>query len=429
MIREARKWVRNKKLAKKFNKAFRPLTTNTSSGTPGKADPIRTDRNINIEILGAGFKNKGAHLMLIAVVEKLSTSFPGARLAIRTKMKKNWDLGELKLYQKPSESESLTGELLIRLFSGKRTRKSNNIVLDSETDIVLDISGFQYSDRFGHRTIANRAKLIRRWKRSGKKVFLMPQAFGPFEAPRVRRAIRTIADHADLLFPRDQDSLDYLEQLVGSRDNIIMYPDFTNLVKGKVPGHYTVGKPRACLIPNAQMIAKTSQAIGELYVPFFASCANFLKAADLDPFILLHEIEKDGPLAREVQKLSSLSLDIVEERDPVHIKGIIGSCHLVVGSRFHALVSALSQGVPAVATSWSHKYERLYQEYGCQELLISNLDFEEQALEVMHALTDREKYDGMVLTLKESGRLQRQRTEQMWKKVIEAMDPDNGIIR
>jgi colanic acid/amylovoran biosynthesis protein len=130
-----------------------------------------------------------------------------------------------------------------------------------------------------------------------------------------------------------------------------------------------------------------------------------------------------------VQKFSGLSLDIVEEKDPVHIKGIIGSCHLVVGSRFHALVSALSQGVPAVATSWSHKYERLYEEYECQELLISNLDFEEQAREVMQNLTDREKYDGIVLTLNESGRRQLQRTEQMWQNVIKAMDPDNGITK
>jgi polysaccharide pyruvyl transferase WcaK-like protein len=429
LVDGAQKWVRNKRLSKKVHKILRPLAKMLHQGMQDHSAPDRKGRMINIEILGARFKNKGAHLMLIAVVEKLSTAYPNARLAIRWKLKKSMKTGGLKLYKKPSESESFVGDLILRIRYSKRARKRKQLILDSEIDLVLDISGFQYSDKFGHGNIANRAKRMRKLKRAGKKVFLLPQGFGPFEAPRVQRAIHTVVDHAELIFARDQDSYDHMERLVGKRSNIVMSPDFTNLLKGTLPDKFTAKEARVCLIPNTQMIAKTSAEIGESYLPFLARCAIFLENADLNPFILLHETGKDTALAREIQKLSGLDLEIVDEKDPVNLKGIIGSCHFVIGSRYHALVSALSQGVPAVATSWSHKYERLYEDYDCKELLISNLDFETGALDVLEDLTDQENYRKIVLRLKEAGDRELQRTEQMWEQVIKAIGQKDGNDR
>jgi len=372
---------------------------------------------MQIEILGAGLKNKGAHLMLTAIVKKLSSSFPETRFAVRSKKGKNWDPGELGLFQKPALSENPIGDLVFKITYGRRKRESCHMILDSEIDVVLDASGFKYSDQFGALGTWRRAKRIARWKRSGKKIILLPQAFGPFEIPKVREAIKIIADHVDLMCPRDQDSLDFVHQLVGPRESIRMFPDFTNIVPGKVPEYFSTGKPRACLVPNTQMLVKTSGPIREFYIPFFARSAKYLKEADLDPFILLHDVPRDRSLAEDIRKASGASLEIIEDGNPLHLKGIIGSCHLLVGSRLHALISALSQGVPAVATGWSHKYERLFQDYGCPELLISNLDFEAEAQGKLKLLTDGKYRDRIVSTLRESSRVEMQKTEQMWRDV------------
>ena len=56
---------------------------------------------------------------------------------------------------------------------------------------------------------------------------------------------------------------------------------------------------------------------------------------------------------------------------PIALKGIIGKASILIGSRFHALVGALCQSVPVIATSWSHKYEALLTEYGVSEFLIT----------------------------------------------------------
>ena len=61
-------------------------------------------------------------------------------------------------------------------------------------------------------------------------------------------------------------------------------------------------------------------------------------------------------LGKEVVKNTDIRINIVQETDSLCIEGIIGASDGVIGSRYHGLVNALSQGVVALAVNWSHKY-------------------------------------------------------------------------
>jgi colanic acid/amylovoran biosynthesis protein len=79
--------------------------------------------------------------------------------------------------------------------------------------------------------------------------------------------------------------------------------------------------------------------------------------------VLVHE-ERDRELADRLAHEAGLSDPVAQFDDPLELKGILGACAFSVGSRFHGLVSALSQGVPCLGTSWSHKYRELFDDYG-----------------------------------------------------------------
>src|SRR5690606_16707582 len=123
------------------------------------------------------------------------------------------------------------------------------------------------------------------------------------------------------------------------------------------------------IVPNCRMLDKTDQATRDAYLPFLIKCTEHLLRKNARPFVLVHEGKDDRALA---DKLSAAvgGIPVIEEKGALQIKGILGACSGTLGSRFHGLVSALSQGVPALATGWSHKYQMLFEDYGVPEGLL-----------------------------------------------------------
>jgi colanic acid/amylovoran biosynthesis protein len=99
-----------------------------------------------------------------------------------------------------------------------------------------------------------------------------------------------------------------------------------------------------------------------------------IRAAGYEPVLLVQETGRDPALARRLSRRLDPSVPVALETDAVRIKGIIGASAAVITSRYHSLVCALSQGVPCLATSWSHKYRHLVDEYGYGEALVRSPD-------------------------------------------------------
>ena len=54
------------------------------------------------------------------------------------------------------------------------------------------------------------------------------------------------------------------------------------------------------------------------------------------------------------------------------IKNEIASCEIMVASRCHSCVAALSSGIPTLVIGWHYKYEELLHWYGQVEWLLSH---------------------------------------------------------
>jgi polysaccharide pyruvyl transferase WcaK-like protein len=303
----------------------------------------------------------------------------------------------------------------------EKIRSMYGLVTDKEIDVVIDASGFSYSDQWGVNSSLELANSSARWRKQGTKVILMPQAFGPYKNPRVRNAIKRAVNNIDLVMPREQISYDYLIEAVGRNKKISMYPDFTNLTEGVLPDYFDRNIHGVCLVPNHRMIDKAPDGQGHKYLPLMMRCAKYLKKKDLKPFILVHEGENDRLLANQISAAAG-ALPILTEANALKIKGILGASKATIGSRFHGLVSALSQGVPSIATGWSHKYQELFREYSFEDGIISVDVLEADLHNMIDRIVDEPSCSEISISLKRESERSKLFSQDMWGKVYSVID-------
>lgn len=373
-----------------------------------------------IEIRGISFPNKGSHLMLLAITSMLRHLYPEAQLTMapgrRPGHRDFVDIIGAGLLPKLDLSfrgiDFGYGGSLIP----SRLREMYGLVLDREVDVVLDASGFAYSDQWGSGPIKELANASSRWASWGTKVVLMPQAFGPFEASGVKTLVQSAIQNCSLVMPRDRASSKFLTDAVGRSHSIRQYPDFTVLLEGKVPADFDVERNRFCVVPNVRMQDKVAAGVAENYLPFLIRVVKILESIGAAPFLLVHEGQGDIAMAKEVVRAVG-DVPVVTESDPLKIKGILGRSTAVIGSRFHALVSALSQGVPAVATSWSHKYSELLQDYGFKSGLLDVRATDSELRKKIELLLDVEASLEIRQEVRTKAEDQKRRTVEMWNQI------------
>lgn len=386
-----------------------------------------------IEIRKAGFVNKGAELMLYAALQKMKEAYPDADFVIapyyRGARTVNYlKRAELGFFQKASfwAFGLQWGDFAV--FLPKIIREMYGIVLDKEIDIVIDIAGFAYGDQWKIRSTKELAHSCRRWYKRGTRVILLPQALGPFSSPQLRKLIKGVADNVDLIFSRDPISYKHLIDATGERPNIKMAPDFTNLLNGIVPEYFDTENNQFCLVPNDQMVSKTSEEESKAYKPFMITCAKYLLENDQKPFILIHEAAKDKILAQEIADGVGGDIQIIQENHPLKIKGILGTCGGTISSRFHGLVSALSQGVPSLGTGWSHKYKMLFQDYGFDDGLMNILATEEEIRKKIDLIINPQSRKQIQSTITSKSEELKKKSEDMWAGVFKTLGTSEKTV-
>ncbi|MDN3379126.1 MULTISPECIES: polysaccharide pyruvyl transferase family protein [unclassified Pseudoalteromonas] len=374
-----------------------------------------------IEVIGIGSPNKGAELMLMSIQQKILSKYPDAKFVVEPSTE-FLSRSNNNVYQKfwfTLRGYQLGG---VGFLIPRKLREKFGIILDSEIDIILDASGFAYGDQWGSKKLKNRVtKYLPKWNKSGKKIIFLPQAFGPFEQAGFKTELQKIDKYAELIFARDKSSFNYLDKFISKNKNILrLSSDYTNLCLGKLPSNLLDRTLDVCFIPNAKMIEMNQNKTLESYANSFANMINFTIKQGRIPFLLLHEGKKDLDLALLINRLLDKPVDLLEYSDPLEIKGIIGKSNIVVSSRFHGLVSGLSQSKPCIATGWSHKYEMLMTDYECEEFLVD--EESSVALEKLEKLFDENVYSTVQEKISKNSIIEKQKSESMWTQVFNEID-------
>lgn len=380
---------------------------------------------MKIVLSGVETNNKGAELMLYAILQEIERKWPKADVYIppyRVKQGLDYVKTNLDFHY---TSSPLLSKIIRKFRIGGIFRKlhiSPSIL--ARLDIVkgaewfFDGSGFAFGDQWKLTDV--RINLwryrLKPLKDSGCNVVFLPQALGPAEKPESKKAFAMLGEYASIIMPREQVSYNYVRKSgVVDMSKVRMFTDFTSLVEGTFPKGFEHLKDGICVIPNMKMISQGRISF-ESYVSLLTAIIEKARKSGHPVYLLNHEGIKDEELCYRCKESLGGNIDVVTGINALEVKGLIASAYAVLTSRFHGLASALNCCVPSLATSWSHKYEELFRDYGITDsvLPLNNLD---KALEKVDSLLDpknnaeiRAKLIGSVPQIKAQ-------TREMWKVV------------
>ncbi len=349
---------------------------------------------MKILLHGAGTNNKGAELMLYAVLQEIECKYPDAEVYLH---KKSVPQGRhyiqsnvnIKLYLSP-----LYLIILNRLRINQILNKLhiNKVFVPKppshHIDYFFDLSGLLFSDQrnLTKERVNTLSATLRKYHSEGMKIVYLPQAFGPIEKLNTQRAIGVLSKYSSLVFSREKKSYEYLDNSgLMDMNKVVVSTDFTSLVDGVFPDRYSHLKNAVCIIPNRHMINRGGLSFQE-YADILKSFVTVVQERGHQVFLLNHEGEEEDAFIRSILPNLGSDIEYVYGLNALETKGIISESYLVISARYHGVASALNSCVPCLATSWNHKYALLFNDYGISDGILSITDKKEAEQKITELL-------------------------------------------
>ena len=376
---------------------------------------------MKIILSGVETSNKGAELMLYAILQEIERKWPEATVYIpysRCRQGLDYVKTSLRLKYIPLSrfiSKTHLDGILERLHLLISWFNPNTV---KGAEWFIDGSGFAFSDQFriNKHSIGKWHATLETLHKDGCKIVFLPQAFGPIERPATKEMVKLIGKYASVIIPREQVSYGYLEKsgLIDMK-RVTKYTDFTSLVEGIFPKGYEHLKNAVCVIPNIQMIAKGKISY-EDYIAILQSIIQEAGKSGHKVYLLNHAGKKDEQLAYQCKSSLGDDIEVVCGLNALEVKGLIASAYIVITSRFHGLASALNSCVPPLSTSWSHKYAELYKDYSLDSLILP-LDNAATAAKMLHDALNKDKNQKIRTLLALQKQNIKAQTHDMWQTV------------
>lgn len=376
------------------------------------------------------YGNRGAQAMLETVVGRLSDASPGPQFHVFTyypqEDRRLVDDARVSLHS--STPLALVAWLLpwavifgaLRLVFGRRILAfaPSAIRALGDSTALVDLAGVAFIDGREKFLPFNTLTLLPAWL-LGTPVVKMPQAVGPFTRPVNRLCARLVLPMCRMVWARGGRTLDHLAQsgFSGMRfaqadDIAFNFQEDWSLTR---EGHTRLGKlfdqldamrnvedVRGVIgICPSSVVAVKSRQEGGQYESILGHLVRDLSAQGFIVVLFPNatrdaagdaERNNDLPLIRRIRddcqraNIERAPLLVDFDVNAAGIKRVIARMDIVLVSRFHAMVGALSLGVPAAVLGWSHKYAEVMARFGMEDNV---MDYQQLSPPELRAAVER----------------------------------------
>lgn len=233
-------------------------------------------------------------------------------------------------------------------------------------DLVVDTrSGDSFADIYGQQRLLAMTLLTDLAVRADVPVVLGPQTIGPFDARRGRLVARHTLRRATSVMARDHVSAEVAGRLGRPADVLTTDVAFALPVP-------EAARTRDVLVNVSGLLWNPGPHVDAArYRGTVTALLDGLAAAGREVGLLAHVLpaaartsagDDDVPVVTELAR--ERGLEVLVPEDLAHVRELVASARLVVGSRMHACLNALSVGTPAVPLAYSRKFAPLLEGLG-----------------------------------------------------------------
>jgi colanic acid/amylovoran biosynthesis protein len=261
----------------------------------------------------------------------------------------------------------------------------------TEADLVVcPPGGYFYSDGRGRNLILSLSMGITAIC-LGKPLYLLPQSIGPFFHGWERAITYWLLNRARLIMVREELSLQHLQELNIPPERAALFPDMAFAYQEGSAQQAREFLRGLWSEPNKGrfLIGITAMDWGRQYQEFHGQARYETAITDLISHILKHypskiilltqcwgpsESENDSLVAQRIWgKLDNQNKPLVAlapRLETSNLRSVIGQLDILIGTRMHSNIFAISQGVPVIPIGYLHKTLGIAKTVGLEEWVI-----------------------------------------------------------
>jgi polysaccharide pyruvyl transferase WcaK-like protein len=244
-----------------------------------------------------------------------------------------------------------------------------------------------------------------------------PQTYGPYKSPVARWLARFLLKRSSVVIARDKQSRKVAQELIGPEQEVLLSPDVAFSLAAVPLEEIELDPPLSAqrrVLNSGDAVPQTFHSQSSTlnlsgnviglnvnglmynggytrnnmfglkldYPAFLSELVNALLAEHSGELWLIPhtfaargDVESDNDASAKLRAglppaLRNRVRIVTAEYDQHEIKWIIGKCDFFVGSRMHACIAALSQGIPSVGVAYSMKFAGVFETVGMEEWVV-----------------------------------------------------------
>lgn len=372
---------------------------------------------MKVMITGAQFNNKGAQSLLFTMIDQLKKRKPDIEiyyLPVDDYRKYNGEMYKFHIVYGDMEAHYYENKpymrlpILVKAVARKLIRGKNSVKVSDvsmlhrilpQIDAIIDVSGFQLTSKFSNEMNRRFLYYIEEAKRYSKKIVLMPQSFGPFDYTEDREnmlsLIRKDLSMADLIFAREQEGYSLLtndfqlNNVCCSADLVLQSNeiDWNNIYVQVPEFNYPriFGQDNIAIVPNIETFKHGNE--GDI-VTLYKKVIEYLLEKGKKIHIFRHSY--DMTACEKIYRCFEGNGKVFlyrNEFESGEYSLMVRQFDFIIASRFHSIVHAYKEGVPAIIFGWAIKYQELAGQFDQSKFVFDITDKPNDKLEaIVYAL-------------------------------------------